>query len=433
MSRYVNVNPKELLSTRVPEYMPQTHRHLVSGALRKQPMFTHQTIRDMEVDPRVKFGLSLIKGPLLSKGKFRVTSDNDEVATFVKKLINAFWMNGAMQALKAVEWGFSGSEVLYREDEKTGQITYRGLKDFESSSVKVVTKNGQRVGLLIDHFLTTKMMQGKAVYLGGPKAFHHVHARQHNPYYGRSRLFGAHIPYNEIWCDGGYRDIRQMWFYKNAFEGGTIYHPMKMYQTPEGRIIHAQDYAQEMIEKKRTGAIWTLPNETDNKGNREWEHIPAKGNTIPGSMFTYGDSLRVEILEAMGIPYEVIESSGSEGFGSSSGRAIPETAFYSILQEELNWLILDFVEQVCEPLVQINAALGKLPYDTFEVLSYPLDANPEETEPSDTGGEEGSGQSQQKGDEKKSETPPKSDAVKKDSDQNDSSDKENSDRLAVAI
>ena len=80
----------------------------------------------------------------------------------------------------------------------------------------------------------------------------------------------------------------------------------------------------------------------------------------------------------MGIPCEVVESAGGEGFGSSSGREIPETAFYSVLQEELNWLIYDFVEQIARPAVTINASLGLLPYDTFEVLSHPLNSSPEE-------------------------------------------------------
>lgn len=383
----VYVNPNELLETKVTNYIPSnTGRHLGFHTY-KQPAFTHHTIQQMEVDPRVKFGLSLIKGPMIAKAKFKVDSDSEEVKKFVIDMINNFWKNGAVQALKAVEWGHSGSEVIFKQDEKTGQITYKGLKDFQSSSVNIVTKNGNRVGLLIKDFMTTQMKTGKAVYLGGPKAFHHVHNREIHPFYGRSRLYGAHIPWNEIWSQGGFRDIRRMWFYKNAFTGGILYHPNKIYQTPDGRQIHSQDLAQEMIEKMKTGAVWALPNDMDAKGNRAWELIEPKGNTIPAGLFTYGDSLRIEILEAMGIPYEVIESSGSEGFGSSSGRAIPETAFYSILQEELNWLIYDFVEQIVRPMVQINASMGLLQYDQFDVLSYPLMANPEEVDFEDKDGD----------------------------------------------
>ena len=377
----VYVNPNDLLKTHLPEYLPSnTHQGLFNNTTYRQPVFTHYTIHEMCMDPRVQFGLSLIKGPMISKAKFKVESENEEVRKFVINLINQFWTNGAVQALKAVEWGHSGSEVLYKRDEKTNQITYCGLKDFQSQSVKVVTKDGRRVGLLIKDFLTSDMKTGKAVYLGGPKAFHHVHSRENHPFYGRSRFYGAHIPWNEIWSQGGFRDIRRLWFYKNAFQGGILYHPNKNYVLPDGRNIHSQDWAQEMIERMKTGAVWTLPNTTDNKGQREWELKEPKGNTIPAGLFTYGDSLRIEILEAMGIPYEVIEASGNEGFGSSSGREIPETAFYSILQEELNWLVYDFVEQICRPMVQINAALGLLPYDTFDVLSYPLMAKPEEVD-----------------------------------------------------
>jgi len=374
----VYINPNDLLKTQVPEYVPSTARRWVGISTYKQPIFTAQTIEQMEIDPRVKFGLSLIKGPMISKAKFKVTSESEDVRQLVIKMINEFWKNGAIQALKAVEWGHSGSEVLYKKDEKTGHIVYAGLKDFQSSSVKIVTNNGKRVGLLIKDFMTMTMQSGRAVYLGGPKAFHHVHNREIHPFYGRSRLYGAHIPWNEIWSQGGFRDIRRMWFYKNAFSGGTIYHPNKMAMTPDGRTVHTQDWAQEMIEKQKAGAVWALPNDVDKFGNRAWEVKDAKGNTIPAGLFTYGDSLRIEILEAMGIPYEVIEASGNEGFGSSSGREIPETAFYSILQEELNWLIYDFTEQVVRPMVQINAALGLINYDTFDVLSYPLMANPEE-------------------------------------------------------
>lgn len=376
----IYVNPNDLLKTHVEEYVPSTSRQFIGTATYKQPIFTGQTIQQMEIDPRVKFGLSLIKGPMISKAKFKVESESEEVRQLVIQMINEFWKNGAIQALKAVEWGHSGSEVLYKQDEKTGHITYCGLKDFQSSSVKIVTRNGKRCGLLIKDFMTMSMKTGKAVYLGGPKALHHVHNREIHPFYGRSRLYGAHIPWNEIWSQGGYRDIRRMWFYKNAFSGGILYHPDKMYRLPDGRTIHSQDLAQEMIEKMKTGAVWTLPNETDRNGKRSWELQEAKGNTIPAGLFDYGDSLRIEILEAMGIPYEVVESSGGEGFGSSSGREIPETAFYSTLQEELNWLIYDFVEQVARPIVQVNAALGFIQYDTFDVLSYPLMSKPEEVD-----------------------------------------------------
>lgn len=373
----VYVDPNQLLTTMVPEYVPGSF-HNTFTINRQRPLFTQFMIREMIPDPRVQFGLWLIKGPMLSKAKFLVESENEDVKEHVTDLLESFWLNGAVQALKAVEWGYSGSEVMYKRDEKTNRIMYNGLKDFESPSVKVVTKNGSRTGLIIDRFQTVRSSPGKAVYLGGPKAFHHAHWRHFHPWYGRSRLYGAHIPWNETWSDGGYRDIRRMWFYKNCFEGGTLYHPQGYFKTPDGQLIAAQDHAQALMEKKRAGATLVLPNTVDSRGNRQWEYEAPKGNTIPAGLFEYENALRVEILEAMGVPYEVIESSGNEGFGSSSGREIPETAFYAILQEELNWLLHDFTEQIARPNVHINAALGLMPYDTFKILAHPLDSSPEE-------------------------------------------------------
>ena len=369
----VLVNTDQLLETQVKEYVPNTYStYLFQG--RHRPLFTQATIRDMVIDPRVMFGLWLIKGPMLSKAKFNVDCENEDVKQFIADQIHSFWLNGAVQALKAIEWGFSAGEVLYRMEDGTERIVYRGLKDFEPPSCRVVTCNGEHVGIVVQNYETTNMRPGRRVYLGGPKVLHHIHWRHYNPHYGRSRLVGAHIPWNEIWSEGGYRDIRRMWFYRNAFEGGTLYHPHGTVKTPDGRIMEYQNIAQEILEKKRTGAVMSLPNDLDNKGNRQWEYIEPRGNTIPPGLFDYGDSLRIEILEAMGIPYEVIEASGNEGFGSSTGRQIPETAFYAILQEHLNWLIYDFCEQIARPLVQINAALGKLPYEDFKVWALPLDS-----------------------------------------------------------
>ena len=140
----------------------------------------------------------------------------------------------------------------------------------------------------------------------------------------------------------------------------------------------------EIIEKKRTGGVVALPSGTDSRGNHIWDYEGPKGNTIPAGLDIYGENLRIEQLEAMGVPYEVIEASGNEGFGSSSGREIPETAFYSTLQEELNWLVYDFDEQIVAPLVKINAALGLLPDEDYMVLPHPLNSSPEEMEYDET-------------------------------------------------
>ena len=71
-------------------------------------------IHEMMQDPRIGFGIELLKGPILSKAKFKVETDNTAVKEFLIKQITRFWRNGARISLNAIVYGYSGSEVLYK-------------------------------------------------------------------------------------------------------------------------------------------------------------------------------------------------------------------------------------------------------------------------------------------------------------------------------
>jgi hypothetical protein len=90
------------------------------------------------------------------------------------------------------------------------ELVYAKLNDFEPPSVKIVTNKGERVGLLVSNYQTINMAPGKAIYLGGPKAFHHVHWKEYNKHYGLSRLYAAHVPWNEIWSDLTFEDFTEV-------------------------------------------------------------------------------------------------------------------------------------------------------------------------------------------------------------------------------
>jgi hypothetical protein len=410
----------------VEDYIPNIH-----GAYpyysRRMPMFNQFIIHHMLLDSRVMFGLMLIKGPIKTQGKFQVVIEGEEdqgedddgfefnnsskpeegngngkpdfnkekkkssfdqlsqdvdieaVKKFIMKQVELFWMNGADIALRAIEWGYSCSEVMYERDED-GDPTYKELKGYESPNCKVITKQGRRTGFVVDNHFGygdgADRDGRRAVYIGGPKGFHHVHWREYHPHYGKSRLAGAYMPWIEMMSIGGFRDIRRLWYQKNAYDGGTLYHPQGYVLLPDGRQVHFKDMAQQIMEKSATGGVKTFPSTTDQNGNRNWEYIAPSGNSPPTGLRDYGQDLRIEILEAMGIPYEVIENSGSEGFGSSSGRQIPEAAFYSTLQEVLRWCIYDFQCQVVDPLVQIKFG-KKIP---FMILPHKLQSSEEQIE-----------------------------------------------------
>ena len=346
----ISLDRNDLLQTMTPDYVPSGYTGLYNF-VHNRPIFTYYSIRLMLLDPRITFGLSFIKGPIVSHFRYDVETDRPEVEEFIRQQVDWFWQTSAVRALKALEWGFAGFEAMYKM--QNGKIFFKGLKDLEPIDLRVVTKNGEYVGLTVrntrheDHNITP-------IYLGGPKSFWHVHNRERHPWYGLSRLFTAHVPWWEKWSEGGYRDIRRLWFYKNAYEGGTIYHPPGSTRLESGQQVSNKDLARELIEKKRTGGTLTLPNSLAGDSAREWEYSPPSANPVPTGLLEYGDKIDVEELEALGIPPEVIESQSSEGFGSSSGRQMPVLAFFSTLQELANWLLFDFDDQILRFMVALN-------------------------------------------------------------------------------
>ncbi len=382
----MNIDHNVLLQNLTPGYLPSSGSVLLAN-LRNRPLFTRQMVREMIQDPRVAYGLYLIKGPITSNSKFEIDCEASEIKEYLSVALERFWRNSASRALKAIEWGFSGSEVMYRM--KDGRIHFDVIKDLDPSDVAPVRLHGKIIGIHVHNNRYDRdqsYVNGQNLtYLGGPKALWHVHCRERSPWWGVSRLFGAHIPYWEKWSEGGFRDIRRLWFHKNAFQGGTMYHPPGSTYDDQGTPRSNKDLAREMMEKMRSGGTLTLPNTPGGEGNmRAWEYIPPIANPTPEGMLEYGRDIDTEILEAMGIPPEVIESGGDQGFGSSTGRQVPQEAFYAILNELIQWLITDFDNQVLRPLVALN--FGE-EYD-YDIYPVPLGESPMEEEmPGESTGE----------------------------------------------
>ena len=354
------------------DYMPSGYQCIFLFA-RNRPPFGLTVISEMMADPRVIFGLWLVKGPILANSRFKIECKDKNVKEFLIKNVTRFWRNSAARALKAVEWRYSASEVMYRVVD--GSIHFDTLKDLHSQDCACVTHQGRLVGFTVRNVPDPITQQGRnKIFLGTPKGFWHVHWRTHHPWYGLSRLYGAHIPWWEMWSDGGYRDIRRLWFHKNAFEGGIMYHPPGITRTKDGLQISNKDLAREMIEKKRTGGTLTLPNTQGGEGVRSWEYQTPQSNPVPAGLSEYGQSLKEELFEGMGIPPEVFQNATS-GFGGMTGRQIPEEAFFAVLQEMVGWLISDADQQIFRHLVKLN--FGEVDY---EIVPFGLTYKAEERE-----------------------------------------------------
>lgn len=341
--------PKDFGAGAVPitrDYQPHAYGSGWYGLRRRAPLFSLSAIGEMLTDPRVQFALRLVKGPVLSKARFFVDCDHAEAKEFLVDTITRFWRTSAGRALKAIEWGFSCSEVLYEVHE--GRIRFEGLKDLHSMDCRVWIQNGQLDGASVRN-LPGVNRNTPAIRV--PRLLWHVHDREKQPWYGRSRLYGAYLPWIEKWSDGGYRDIRTLFYHKCAFEGGIFYHPPGSDKLDDGSEVSNKDLAREMLEKKKTGGVMALPNTTDGEGNRKWVYEPPHVLSEPGGMLEYGRDLDDEIAEGIGVPSEVLKA---EGTGAYAGRQIPMEAFYAMLQEVMYWLMTDFDQQVLRQLVAVN-------------------------------------------------------------------------------
>jgi hypothetical protein len=362
----MTINPNKLLGDPVTsEYTPRYYGGLFQYIM-ERPWFQYDVVDEMICDPRIVFGLWLIKGPILQQSRFFIDTEDERLKDYLVKIVTRFWRSSASRALKAIEWGFSGSEVLYKIEE--GQLVFDVLKDLHSRDCRAVTKKGKLVGILVHNAGRSKGVRtitaSNRLFLGGPKALWHIHQRELDPWYGRSRLYGAYIPWWEQWSQGGYRDSRRLWFQKNAFEGGVIYHPPGISRDESNNVVNNKEVARDLIRRKRTGGYLTFPNSTI-EGQPEWRYEPPAGNPTPTGLLEYGDSLRDETWEGMGIPAEIARA---EGTGSFAGRRVPHQAFFATLQELVQWLMHDFTQQVAEELVRINIPGAK----QFEIVPFGL-------------------------------------------------------------
>lgn len=353
-------DPKFLLRTETRDYLPNAYRSYYFYQFRTPP-FSLRYVESMCGDPHIALGLQLLKGPIMAKARFYVDCDNNECKEFLKKNISRFWRNSAFRALRCIEWGYAPTEVIYKEED--GNLEFSVLKDIQSLDCRAVTDNGYYVGF------TVRNIVGKGkTYVPGPKGFWSLHDRQHHPFYGRSRLYYPYLPWIEMWGEGGYRESRKVFYYRASHTGARIWFPpgttpnqVQGSGAPGGQTgvygnLNNKDIARELVEKMRSGSTLALPSLPDDQP--QWKIEDPQPIQIPAALEDWGDRLRKEQWEGLGILSEVAEA---EGTGAYAGRQVPQEAFYSILQTISNDLISDADEQIFRWLVTIN--FGNVPYE----------------------------------------------------------------------
>jgi len=364
LSRNGHGSNKELLQTITRNYEPAAL--LASYGYfrwRKRPPF-HRFIHvpAMIADPRIMMVMLAIKGALTSLCHFYVDETPgsmedpppSEIKKYVIKQITRWWRTSVGQMLQALEWGWFAAEPLYRV-QNNGRIGFRGFRKLEPQDVLPVTSEGELVGIELRPWGQGAAREGGAdsVYLGGEKAFWHVHWRERLRWWGWSRLFGAFEPWLDLHAEGGGMDIRRKWYYTHTFQGKRMYHPPGTYTDDvTGARKPFKEIARGMLEDERSGGVFAFPSQFDSiTGIPLWkiEDPPSSGNA-GGDVREYIYDLKREMTEGLGFPEEIIRA--AETGSGYSGRAIPQEAFRGMLTDLAQHMVLDFDEQIVRPLVR---------------------------------------------------------------------------------
>lgn len=352
------------------------------------PIFSLELVNTIMHDPRVRFGINLIKGPIQSFTVFLeeaaaqdpsihesireqgvqfaycVKSKNKDVADFVLRSMNKLWNNGLMSMLLAIEWGFSASQVIYKKNEDTGHIEYDSMEWLHPYSIRPLLHKNKLIG--VQRRGQQGEIHGTDILI--PKMVWHVHSKEYNRILGQSRLSWCFVPWHEMWVMYGARDIRRTWFHRNSYDGGSMYYPIGKQKNSDGTTIDNCDLAVTIMSRMRTGGYRIFPNDVDpNTKEQKWNYEPPQSNTTPQGLMEYPEALRKEILEALGIPPEVIEGGDEGGMGSATGRKIPMIAFYSSLSPLVNNVITDYCRFSLDYQILVNFK-KKVPYSIEKVV-----------------------------------------------------------------
>lgn len=346
------------------------------------PLFRRSLVPTMQRDPRIRYCLNLLKGPIQAltvflddkeaenpqlhetireqgiQFAFSVKCEDEKAKELILKTLNRFWLNGLQEALLAIDWGHSCSQIMFKKAHAGSglKVEYDRLKHIHPNNLNPLRNKERRmVGVRI---------RGIAGSVGGIdiplyKIFWHVHRKEFNETWGQARLEDAYVPWHEMWTLYGARDIRRTWFFRNSYDGGTMYYPVGKTKNANGDEIENKTLAINMMAQMRTGGFRVFNNRKDSDGKTpEWNYEPPASNVTPQGLMEYPDVLRYEMMEAMGIPPEVVESSG-EGFGSAGGRKVPLLVYYSTLTPLVNNVVNDIPKFIIDNLLQVN--FGKVP------------------------------------------------------------------------
>lgn len=356
----------DMMQVRTANYRPPMY-YRPSFNMLGLPPFTLMTVEWMKRDPQIKLGMSLKTAPF---HKVRMTMKGDpEVVEFMGTQIKKFWQKAMPKIMRAFWYTMSAGEIIYKLNEQTHRYDFDNMIEFYPRDVHILHHNGIPKGIkVIPNAANGSVPVGMAtdtnntdafsgmhepVQLLFPKGFLYVHNAEFNSLIGQSDFEGAYDPWLEKTDYQGAKQSRKLWFFKNAFSGGMMFHPPGSYQLPSGEKIPYADIARQAMETSLNGAVWCIEQKFDPETKQPmWQYVSPQFNPGGEHLLEYVQALDTEILRGLGIPDDVI--SQVSGAGSFAGRTIPLMAFFISQESVLDNLFTVCDEQVFRPLCRAN-------------------------------------------------------------------------------
>jgi hypothetical protein len=288
-----------------------------------------------------------------------ILAERQEVAMFVEAHMKRIWQRHLHKIMDAQIWGWSGLEVTYRLKRK--RLVLSKMLHRHAVDVFARVKDGEVGGV------TFKNVKGKgSVPLEMPQCMWHAYKPKGESPYGKSALLGCFQPWADKQTNGGALDVRRLFMVKDAYGGISLGYPAGTTQLEAGADpTPNQNIARQIAEQAASGHVMVFPSEVDANGNRLWPIEYANVPNNPSHILAYPKDLDTEILRGLEIPDDVLTS---EATGAWQGKQVPMLAFFTQAEIWMSDIICDIVEQIIEPLVEVNFG----PDQAFEVQTKPL-------------------------------------------------------------
>lgn len=330
------------------------------------PPFTINVVDAMRHDYQVKLSMSMKTVPIM-KPQFALAGD-PEVVAFIEETMRKIWTGHITDITEAMWYTRFGAEIVYTRDRKTNLAKFDKMMPFHPRDFRILTREREAVGIRIvsswGSFVsadpTTSVMN--SVHMNGdsagyamfaPKCMVYIHGKKFGSFEGISEFEGAYEPWMEKVREGGAISSRSLWFYKNAFDSGAIYHPPGVWTDPQsGLQIPYRDLALKMVESLRNGGGFAIENQLDSNGQPTWRLERAVVNPGGDVLLQYIDHLDHKIVLGTGIPDDVIQQ--TSGTGSYAGRTIPFIAFLESGTPTVREIVKVVKDQCLLPLAVMN-------------------------------------------------------------------------------